>query len=274
MVRRIINLIGFLAALPVAADDVFLVHGGRVSGRVVEEEDRVAVETPAGRVAFPRGQVVEIARSPSPMDVYVKMRKSVRDDDAGGLRRLAEWCSGRGLPRPARELNLQVIALEPDHEGARRALGFRRLGGRWVTDTEFWTTQGYVKFQGRWVTPAEADLARSSGETARAEALARAVASQRRREEAAARRAEAAREARIGTELSRERAEAEARHRPAYRFWYGAEPHRPYAGISRLYAPWGFAFPAGRAAVPTSPSFRFFYRRVTSRTDFVIRGGF
>ena len=274
MVRRFINLIGILLALPAAADDVLLVHGGRVSGRVVEEGDRIAVETPTGRVAFPRGQISRIVRTPSVMDVYAEMRRSVHDDDAASLRRLAEWCSERGLHRPAREMNERVIALEPDHEGARRALGFRRLGERWVTDEAFWTALGYVKFQGRWVTPAEADLAQSVAETARAKALVRAEA---RREKAAALRLASlaqGREARIAADLRRAQAAAEARYRPANRFWYGADPDRPRVGTGLLFAPWGFAFPGGRSVISTPPSIRFFYRRVTPRSDLVIRVSF
>ena len=221
----------FLAALlPAAADEVRLVRGGRIEGRIVDEGERVLVETRVGRVSVPRAEVASVTRVPGDLDVYEERRSKIADDDTAGLFRLAEWCSERGLGRQVRELCERVVEIDPDHEGARRRLGFRRFQGRWLTGDEFWAAQGYVRWQGRWVTPAEAELLRAREEEQRLVARAAAEERTRLREEAARLRYEAARDARIEADLQQARAQAAARNEGYSRPGYGCS-----SGYSSYY---------------------------------------
>jgi hypothetical protein len=53
---------------------------------------------------------------------------------------------------------LRVIQLEPDHEGARGALGYSRYDGEWHTQDEVMTARGYVEYKGRWRLPQEVEI--------------------------------------------------------------------------------------------------------------------
>ncbi len=45
-----------------------------------------------------------------------------------------------------------MIDLDPDHRGARRALGFKLYEGEWVSPEELNRRKGLVEFEGRWYT--------------------------------------------------------------------------------------------------------------------------
>jgi hypothetical protein len=67
-----------------------------------------------------------------------------------------------------------VLKVDPDHAGARAALGYVLENGRWITEDDQMRARGMVKFQGRWMTPgdkvrAEADLADKIAKAKKAE---------------------------------------------------------------------------------------------------------
>src|SRR5205085_7765062 len=47
----------------------------------------------------------------------------------------------------------QAINAHPDHEFARRALGFQFYAGKWRTPTEVKIAMGLIEFEGDWMTP-------------------------------------------------------------------------------------------------------------------------
>ncbi len=52
--------------------------------------------------------------------------------DAPAIFALATWCKEHRLPTKAQQYYNQTIKVDKDHEGARAALGFVRVGDRWV----------------------------------------------------------------------------------------------------------------------------------------------
>jgi len=63
---------------------------------------------------------------------------------------MAEECRKRGL-KVQRELHLEnVLRYESEHLSARRALGYRKIDGRWQQPEEYWKNRGYVRYQGKW----------------------------------------------------------------------------------------------------------------------------
>ena len=50
-----------------------------------------------------------------------------------------------------------MLAAEPDHPAARRALGYEKVGDRWLTLAEVRRKNGLVLYQGRWLLAAEID---------------------------------------------------------------------------------------------------------------------
>lgn len=71
--------------------------------------------------------------------------------------RLALWCLEKGHMAEYRAQLARVIELDPDHEDARKRLGYRKWNDQWLTRDEFWEAQGYVKYRGRYVLPQEKD---------------------------------------------------------------------------------------------------------------------
>src|SRR5262249_29700820 len=50
-----------------------------------------------------------------------------------------------------RKKHLQaVVALDPDHAEARKALGYHRYGTRWLTPEEHMQSIGYIRYKGGW----------------------------------------------------------------------------------------------------------------------------
>lgn len=83
---------------------------------------------------------------------YQKRAKAV-EDTPDGQWKLAEWCREQGLSAHREEHMRRVIELDPDHQLARRALGYRKYQGEWATQEEIQTSRGYVRYKGKWELP-------------------------------------------------------------------------------------------------------------------------
>jgi len=90
-----------------------------------------------------------------PRAEYVKRAAALKEGDAAGHYKLALWCEAEGLRLEAiREMRV-VVTLEPDHRAARRALGFEKIAGRWVSGKDAMRAKGFRKHDGVWLTPEE-----------------------------------------------------------------------------------------------------------------------
>lgn len=198
-----------------AADEIVLTSGGKLSG-IVRSEDAacVTVEVGAGTVTLPRTQIREIRGGPSALSEYYERATRLKDSkDPGALAELARWAKANGLERHARRQFERVLELDPDHAEARRALGFTRHEGRWLTRTELLLATGHVQFRGRWMK-----------ETERAAILAREEEARKKREEERRRREEAEFEAYVAylEQLARryERELERRTYRRSVLYWY------------------------------------------------------
>lgn len=146
-----------------ASGEIFVLHtGGQVEGQLVNADEvprqRYVIETPqGGRITLAREQVKEVVRRrPEELD-YQRIAPQFPDTVAGQWE-LAEWCRQRHL-HTARKKHLErVVALDPDHIEARRALGYTRVDGQWKTQDQAMTDRGYVQYKGRWLLPQEIEL--------------------------------------------------------------------------------------------------------------------
>ncbi len=86
---------------------------------------------------------------------YRDRAKRVAPDDVKGHYVLGLWCRQRKLAEQARLEFERVIALEPDHAGARTALGYVRQGDRWLTGDEAMRARGLVRHARTWMLPEE-----------------------------------------------------------------------------------------------------------------------
>lgn len=67
---------------------------------------------------------------------YQARAAKIDADDAKGRYRLGLWCRRHHLPLRAKECFERVLRLDPDHEGARRYLGYVRYRDRWVAESD------------------------------------------------------------------------------------------------------------------------------------------
>lgn len=207
-----------LVVLPAHADVVVLKNGSTIEGIATESGDWVVIKLDFGTVKLARSEVARIVKAESPLQELQRRRKELKDGDAEARYELAGWADQQELYTSARNLHREVVELSPDHEGARRALGYRKHDGKWLTEEEYYVAGGYVKYDGRWVPREVAAALESEAERARLERL-RAEAAERIR----------AMDAEV--ELARIAAERELRELELhYRSTFVFYPHYHYIG--------------------------------------------
>jgi len=141
-----------LCAASAAADDVILDNGRVLSGKVVDEGKRYTVVDRDRKFAVPKATVVKLISKPSFMDHYEARLKQLPFDDAEAIFEFGRWLAKNEWPSRASRAYEEVLELDPDHRGARRALGYKLFEGEWVGPDELNRRQGLVKFDGRWYT--------------------------------------------------------------------------------------------------------------------------
>lgn len=88
-------------------------------------------------------------------DAYRERAKAVAADDAQGHYLLALWCEDNGLAAEAKLEFEKVLALDPDHAGARQSLGYVKSGDQWLSGEEAMRAKGLVRHEGEWLLPEE-----------------------------------------------------------------------------------------------------------------------
>ncbi|MBE7462167.1 MAG: hypothetical protein HS116_01625 [Planctomycetes bacterium] len=165
------------------ADIVVLKNGKQLEGRVVEKDDSVVVHLGYGSIVVKRDQIERIVKKETPLDTYHERASELakahcgeapdRPAAARAWFELAGWCGQQNLPRQREEALARVLSFDSGHEAARQALGYLKVGDRWVTGDERHEALGLVKHQGQWVTPEARDEAVRKAESARQDDLDR-----------------------------------------------------------------------------------------------------
>ncbi len=181
------------------ADVVFLNHGGKLEGRIVERnESSVQIDIGAGSLTIPMSSVDRIEEGVSPLHEYEDRAAKLGEQDREGWLELARWASRAGLGTQSLLAFEQLLKIDPNDPEANRALGRVRFEGQWTTQDEAYRARGYVSFEGRWMMPAERDSILRSREADQA-AQARVGSAEARASEAEARASEAEAQARRRT---------------------------------------------------------------------------
>lgn len=142
------------------ADEVILTSGGKLSGIAREEGGNVIVETGYGTVTLSKDLVVSIDRTRKSKLQEFRELVATADGSATAqqLYDLARWAKENGLPKYYREFLQKTLERDPDHEFARRELGYQLYNGKWMTLPEVMLAKGFILFEGKWVTPSEREL--------------------------------------------------------------------------------------------------------------------
>lgn len=167
-------LLALAAALPAAADEVVLRNGATFSGVAREEGDRIVVELDFGSMTFRRVDVREVRKTGDPLkDFEEKLRAA---SDVKAYFELALWARDKGLSTRANDLLNKVLLLEPDHEGARKALGYEKADGKWLRGDDLMVARDFVRHEGRWLKRETAEKLKEQELLLRLEAERRAGA--------------------------------------------------------------------------------------------------
>jgi hypothetical protein len=157
----------------VAADLFVLRQGGRLRGtwlnRQASPPAQYAILTEEGAVLKLDASEVRLALPQDAKTAEYERRLERCADTVQEHWQLAEWCREQGC-KDQRESQLQrILDLDPDHVGARHALGYSQLGGEWVTRDGIQQRRGYQRYAGRWRLPQEIELIEASQESEQAQ---------------------------------------------------------------------------------------------------------
>jgi hypothetical protein len=153
----VIPVLLVLVSLPAGAQDVVRLKSGEIlAGEATDGFLEVRVETPGGAVNVPWNEVERIDRSGHVRTLYTERAEKVGAKDAPGHFLLAVWCRRHGLAKEMASELEKVLEIDPEHRAARAALGYEKVGERWVAGTEILEAKGFVKRGNRWILEQEA----------------------------------------------------------------------------------------------------------------------
>jgi len=165
-------------ALPALADTVHLKDGRTLDGRVTKEEKGYVVVDRDRKYFLRADEVAKVEPARGFMDEYEERLGRLAPDDAEAIYEFGRWLELNDWATRARRAYEEVVALDPDHRGARRALGFKLFEGQWLSPEELNRRKGLVEYEGGWYT--EHDLAQLKQEIERNEQLRNAMEDRRR----------------------------------------------------------------------------------------------
>lgn len=160
----IVASVVWLASVPsVLATELFLLeNGGQIEGELINRDEKprktYVIKTASGaQITLEKSQVKKVVRR-RPEEAEYERIKDRYPDTVEGQWALAEWCRQNRLPS-ARKTHLhRILELDPEHIQARRALGYMRVEGKWMTEEEIMMARGYVRVGSRWKLPQEVEL--------------------------------------------------------------------------------------------------------------------
>jgi hypothetical protein len=126
-----------LACSATRADIVHLKEGGVLEGRIVKDApDQITLETRMGVQQIDRSRITSIEKVKTAWEEYRERAVVLEPKDADGHYQLALWCRGKSLAAEAMGEFRKAIEANPDHEGARKELGFVKTKKGWVKGTD------------------------------------------------------------------------------------------------------------------------------------------
>ena len=154
-----------LLAIPLCAQGqvVLLSNGGQLHAKASTRSlpggtDQMELEVEGfGKLVLPRDHVQEIVRPKVTEDEYFDEAANYADT-AEDQWKLALWCHHQGLLNLFQRHAWHVVELDTDHAAARKALGYVRHDGRWISQSEILTERGYIFFEQDWITRQQAAL--------------------------------------------------------------------------------------------------------------------
>jgi hypothetical protein len=163
LARLLCAAVALLGCAGAAEAEIFVLQsGGQVTGkwlnREVESRETYVIQPELGGQLTLDENLVQRIIEPSPdQRLYEKLGPAVPDTVEGHWK-MAEWCRERMLLDERHSHLRRVIELDPEHEEAHLALGYRRVRGRWMTQEEQNVARGLVLYRGQYRTRQEIQL--------------------------------------------------------------------------------------------------------------------
>lgn len=141
------------AAEPSPHATVALESGGKLRAEIhpatSAKGETVILEAPGLLIELPKEAVDEATPADAVQVEYASLAAKVADAAPDHFA-LAAWCKEKKLD-PEREYHLErTIAFDPNHEEARKALGYNLVDGRWIHPEQSMIDAGYVRYKGTW----------------------------------------------------------------------------------------------------------------------------
>jgi hypothetical protein len=144
------------------ADVVILQNGGRIVGKIKDQQDApkesLRIHTEAGgELTISKSTIKQIILQTQSEEEYDRVKGNY-GDTAADQWKLAEWCREHRMPTQQKVHLQRIIELDTDHTPARNALGFSKVNNRWMRREDTMKERGYVLYKGDWKLPQEIDL--------------------------------------------------------------------------------------------------------------------
>jgi len=144
---------GLFAKTDAQGAEITLLDGRVWEGVIVrEDKDAVVLETVGGEIEIARRGIKSIDRKPTRRQLYETKLTALDKTDPDQHFLLGLWCRRHRLGREAEYHLNYAVGLDPDHAGARRALGHVKYKDQWMPEKEAKEAQGLRFYKGRWMT--------------------------------------------------------------------------------------------------------------------------
>ncbi|MEN6405520.1 MAG: HEAT repeat domain-containing protein [Thermoguttaceae bacterium] len=147
-----------------ASGEVFVLsNGGRIVGQWLNRDQlprrHYSIQLAEGATVSIDAKEVKKVLPLKPDEVEYECIAPTYADTAEAQWALAQWCREHRLTKQ-REVHLQrVIELDPEHVLARRALGYNKVEGQWITHDDLMIQRGYIKYKGQWKAKQQIEVA-------------------------------------------------------------------------------------------------------------------
>ncbi|HEX4960070.1 MAG TPA: hypothetical protein VF173_04475 [Thermoanaerobaculia bacterium] len=153
-----------LTAIPVFADNVYLVNGRKFEDVMAETtETQVRIHLQGGVVVLPKSQVLRVEPGDSNLGEFLRRRDALKKSPttrAADWVELARWAQSKQLDQATREAALAAAVLDPHSPGLAPILrGFGYVldeqMDRWVPYGDAMRRRGFVESNGQWISREE-----------------------------------------------------------------------------------------------------------------------
>jgi len=151
-----------LSVATVRAELVILKSGGQAEGEILNTDrdgkQPVKLRTESGlQMTIPADQVRRIIVK-SDLEKQYEALAPKSPDTIEGHWEMQEWCKQAELKAQRQKHLESILRLDPNHEGARIALGYVKHGNTWAKAEDWMRALGFVRYQGSWKSRQEVEI--------------------------------------------------------------------------------------------------------------------